>query len=306
MADRFLELRCGDEVFRARLISDQAPLISRQIWDKLPLRLQLIQDEWSGWIARSVRPVAGVRAGSRDATPPYQFPGLLLWEKRSHRIALCYGQGRLQDGFGPLEAVPFAQIGGDLRPLRALGQRLEYEGVKDAIIARARDQRSPLAEAPFERGRRIEVRLGTTRAGARLLEETSPVTAASFARAMPIDGSATNIPLNGPLVRLRTPIGAPRGGNDELALESDPREQNQTILYPGYVYYRGGVPSGIRIATREAAAMIGRGGVTTMTTIAMAPLARFEGDWSALREEAARLFIDGQKPLSFRLLDDGR
>src|SRR2546428_12933963 len=146
MADRFLELRCGDEVFRARLISDQAPLISRQIWDKLPLRLQLIQDEWSGWIARSVRPVAGVRAGSRDATPPYQFPGLLLWEKRSHRIALCYGQGRLQDGFGPLEAVPFAQIGGGLRPLPALGPRLGDESGEDAVIARASGPRVALAD----------------------------------------------------------------------------------------------------------------------------------------------------------------
>jgi hypothetical protein len=40
-----------------------------------------------------------------------------------------------------------------------------------------------------------------------------------------------------------------------------------------------------------------------MGTIPFVPLARFEAEWSALRSEAERLFVDGEKPLSFHLLD---
>jgi hypothetical protein len=57
------------------------------------------------------------------------------------------------------------------------------------------------------------------------------------------------------------------------------------------------------MTTRDATSMHGRGGVTTMSTIAFVPVARLTGDWSALRAEAARLFLDGQKPFSFRRLD---
>jgi hypothetical protein len=33
----------------------------------------------------------------------------------------------------------------------------------------------------------------------------------------------------------------------------------------------------------------------------MTPLARFDGDWSAFRDIAKSLFIEGAKPMTFRL-----
>jgi hypothetical protein len=299
--ERYLELRAGSDVLRARLLTDRAPTLAPQLYARLPLRLEVIQDEWSGWIFRSRSSLKSLRIGPRDETPPYQHPGLLLVEKQSRRIAVCYGQARLQDGFGPLTAVPIAQIGGDLAALARLGKRLEYEGVQTIVLARAANQRSPLEEEPVEAGRDIEVQLGAARGVARLLEASAPITTASFLAALPIVGTGTNIPLNGPLVRLRTPSDSDA---DETKIESDAKEARHTILYPGHVYYRASYPAGIRMTTRDATSMHGRGGVTTMSTIPFVPVARLTGDWSALRAEAARLFLDGQKPFSFRRLDD--
>jgi hypothetical protein len=44
-------------------------------------------------------------------------------------------------------------------------------------------------------------------------------------------------------------------------------------------------------------------GATGGRGMPMAPLARFVGDWSAFYREADRIGVDGNKPLSFRLLD---
>jgi hypothetical protein len=300
LADRFIEFQSGPYTFRARLLSESAPTAAQQVWDLVPRGLEFIHDEWSGFIFRSTEPVSGLSPAAADVAPPYQYPGLVLAERVSRRIAICYGQARLQDGYGPLEGVPIAEIGGDLTPLESLGRRLEREGIQDVVITRSDDQDSPLEPPPLPAGRRVEVRLGSAAAVARLLEESAPVTTAAFLRMLPIVGTATNIPLNGPLVRLRTPGTSPA---DPTIIESDEKEFTHTILYPGYVYYRGGHPAGIRIA-REATTMYGRGGVSTMSTIPFVPLGRFESDWSALRAEAARLFVDGEKPLSFHLLDD--
>jgi hypothetical protein len=35
----------------------------------------------------------------------------------------------------------------------------------------------------------------------------------------------------------------------------------------------------------------------------MTPLAHFDGDWSAFRQIAKSLFVEGTKPMSFHLLD---
>ncbi len=298
--DRFIELRTADGSFRARLLAERSPVLAVQLWERLPVELTAIQDEWSGRVFRSVEPVRSLRPGARDETPPYQHPGLVLVEKDSRRIAVCYEQGRLQDGFGPLRAFPIAQVGGDLTALFAFGKLLEYRGVQRMTIARAKDQRSPLAEAPLEEGHDIEVRLGAARATARVLERSAPVATRAFLAALPIEGTATNIPLNGPLVRLRTPSDSPA---DETALAAGPGDVTQTVLYPGHVYYRASVPRGIRVTTRDATVMVGRGGVSAMGTIEFVPLARLTGDWTALADEAARLFREGEKRLSFRLIE---
>jgi hypothetical protein len=311
LTERYIELRIGAERFRARLLVERAPVLAAAVWRRLPLRVALIQDEWSGAMLRSVRTVA-LRAGARDQAPPYQHPGLLLLERAGRRVALCYGHGRLQDGMGPISGVPFAEIAGaDLAALERLGRRFEFEGAREATIARAAEQRSPLAPRPAERGRRIEVRLGEAVATARLLEESAPVTTASFASRMPLAGTGTNIVLNGPLIRLRTPSDTSR---DETILESDPREATETLLVPGHVYYRIETATGVRISFRHATVMYGRlGGEPGETRFSRGPfemavipyvcLARFDGDWSAFQAEAERLSADGQKTLSFTLLE---
>lgn len=246
-----------------------------------------------------------------DEPVAFQHPGLVMIEPAAGGVSICYGQGRLQNGFGPLSPVPIAQMGGDTRAFERFGRSLQFDGAKQLTIRQSKDQESPSAPAWSASGRRIAVQLGEARVIARLLEDRNPETCAAFATTLPLSGTGTNTVSSGPLVRYWNPDGGPEG---ETPLETEADEARQriesptarsykhVILYPGHLYYNTTWPwRGIRIAAREATVM--KGPVPGTGSPVLIPIAAFEGDWSAFRREAARLHLDGAKPMRFEVLE---
>lgn len=298
MSARFIDLWIGDLELRALLLDERSPAATAAIWAALPLGGRVRHDDWSGELAR-------LRVGQGPSTltdrpVAYQHPGLLVLDPTSGDLAIAYGQGRLQDGLGPLPAVPIASIGGDLAPLAILLRQLQFSGAAPVRIAAAADQRSPLAAPPRVGDSRVRIHLGRATATATLLESVSPKTTAAFRRMLPLAGTGTNTYSSGPLVRFWNSEG---GAEGETPLDVDPPEPGQVLLYPGHLYYYTSRPwRGIRIAARDATVMrnaLAGSGMTKLT-----PLAAFDGDWTELRAEAERLQDDGAKPLRFEELSD--
>jgi hypothetical protein len=285
----FVDLAVGPARFRARLLDERSPGAASALRERLPLRAELLLDEWSGFVAR-IGGGSPLSPRVADRVIAFPYPGLLMLDPANGDLAVCYGQGRLQNGLGPLASVPVCEIGGDLSELTAIGTRLQYDGTVDVEIAAASDQTSPLLEPPAESSRRVSLELGGVGAIAELLERSAPNATRAFAEALPLEGIATNTFLSGPLTRLRR-ADAP---DAELVLETGETDTRHVVLWPGYVYYRLERPRGLRIAAREATIMGGQGlgGASRLV-----PLARFRGDWSAFRAEAERLSRVGARPL---------
>jgi hypothetical protein len=295
MAAAFVEVRIAGHSFRSRALEERAPGAAEVFRAQLPLTAMLRLDEWSGSLGRisSRIPVA---AFDEDERVPFAYPGLVMVDARTGELAMCYGQGRLQDGLGPIAAVPLLEIGGDLTALIRAGERLQYDGSVAIEFAVAADQDSPLAEPLRQSERTIKIDLGEVTALADVLERTSPITTTSLVAQLPITGTATHTFISGPMVRIRQQ----ELSRDELVLDTREEEITHSILYPGIVYYRPVFPRGLRIATRDATTM--GGGVVGVGT-RLVPLARLMGDWAAFRHQAHRLLEHGQQPVRLSLLE---
>ena len=294
MNAEIVEIVTPGPTLRARLLRDRAPATAATIAARLPFDAVMQLDEWSGFVAR-IRPAHPFATAGTDEIVAFAYPGLVMVDPATGDLAICFGQGRLQNGFGPQPAIPVMEIGGDIEAFRPHGIRLQYDGPMRVSVRRAADQDAPLVAWRREKGRRISVELGDARAEADLLEESAPVTTASLVSKLPLAGIGTNTFLSGPLVRLRD-----RDGSEaELALETAEREATHTILYPGYLYYRPIRPRGLRIAARDATTM---GGGVVGSGTPLVPIARLDGDWSSFRAEAAALPGRGMRPLRLALL----
>jgi hypothetical protein len=290
----FLELAFGETTFRGRLLVRRSPPFAAAIEKVLPISGRLMQDEWSGTVARMIEPV-DLSVPADAPRSALQYPGLLVFDPERRQLALAFGRsGRLRTSVGFVPAVPVAEFVGDMALLEKLGNRLQFDGAQKVTISRSPDQKKPLpAREPG--GRRMSVTLGAARAEVVLLEETAKHLAPAFAKLLPMRGFATNTYGSGPLTRFWNDRGGEEG---ETVLDVPEGETDPThgVLIPGYLYYLPRSPwRGVRLATRDAAAMGMQGGSPSP----LHPFARLEGDWNAFLEEAARLGIDGKKPMSF-------
>ncbi len=273
---------------RARLLDDVAPNAAAAFRAILPLRSRAYQDQHSAQIMRTDARLSADLGG--DRAYGYQQSGLLMLDRVSGEVALCFGRGRLQDALGPVAAIPLAEIGGDLTELTARGDRLQFDGAKPIEFRLSSDQSSRLAE-PSHRGRRLVVTLDGVPAEAVLLEELSPVTTAAFVAALPAEGKATNTYASGPLTRFWNRTGGKEG---ETPLDVPDSEATAATLYGGGYYLPARPWRGIRISAQEPTAMGGG-------RLALTPLFRFTGDWFAFRAVCARLTLEGEKDLRMEL-----
>ncbi|MGH2614169.1 MAG: DUF3830 family protein [Thermomicrobiales bacterium] len=290
----YVEIAIDGVGFRARLLEERAPGATAALRAALSFAGHAVHGQWDGDLFRTVESIA-LPVPPRESGVGFQHPGLVVLDPASGQLAICYGQGRLNEHTIPLTPIPVAEIGGDLAPLAEAGRSLQWTGTRPFTMAVSADQEAPLAPPPSPVGRTIEVALGDTLTTATLLEETSPQTTAAFARLLPLSGRATNTISSGPLTRFWNANGGPEG---ETPLDDVSDDPGQVILYPGYLYYLPARPwRGIRIA-REATMMRGPAGGGGPHLV---PLARFDGDWSAFADAAERLMQDGAQPMSIRL-----
>lgn len=295
----FIDVTIGDTTFRAEMLSEASPNATGALIGALPLTGRVIQDAWSrDFMLVKDGPTRRLPGGDRAV--PFQHPGLLVHDPESGNLALCYGQGRLQDGFGPIRAVVVAQLGGDMLELERLGRSLQFEGAKPIAIKFSEDQARPLDQAPEPEGRRVQVTLGTATTEGVLLEKRAPQTTKALAGLLPLFGMATNTVSSGPLARFWNPAGGPEGETPLDAPEDEvltkiqspvDRFYRQSILYPGFIYYNPEHPwRGLRMAAREATIMKGAVPSAAPTLV---PVIQLVGDWSAIRAAAERLGVDG-------------
>lgn len=264
----------------------------------LPFETRAVQSEWSGNVM-DLFDGPPLDIASTAEPCPFQYPGLLVYEARTGRLALCFGEGRWQDGFGPLAAVAVARIATDLDKLKEFGLRLQFDGAQPLTIAPADPSTAPpRADSELTEGRPIEIELGAAVARAVLLERSSPRLAGALGALLPLRGTATNTYASGPLTRFWNEAGGTQGATplDAGAAADAPQ---QSLAAPGYVYYMPTAPyNGLRIAVRGATVMksaLPGGGRSPLL-----PVAKLVDDWQAFRAVAADLRFTGALAMTIR------
>ena len=286
------------------------PALLEEVVKALPASCSLLQDSWSGEVLR-LRGTT-VNVSSSNATPVwYMHPGLLGVDLLSGELVVCYGQGRLSDGRGPIPMAPIANLITDLDAFSAWAAEADLRGAVPAVLESV--EASPHVEPRTGRGEghELTVSLGDASVRACLLESEAPLTCRMLLQRLPLRGKATNTIFSGPLIRFWDEAG---GGDGETVLQSrdgqydlaipDPApsrtpvgrrmtvsgERTQEILYPGHLYYLPRRPwRGIRITTTQATKM--GGGF-------LVPFARFVGDWEPFIAEGDQLMEVGARPLT--------
>lgn len=287
-----IEITVGGATRVARVLDERAPHTAGRLRDILPLSARMVQDEWSGAVLRSMEVTPSLPAG--DVPAPYQYPGLLV-ACPDGRIALCYGEGRLQDAFGPIRAVPVAEVLDFDVAFAECCRAVQFAGATEVAI---RERSSTAAPEGSSVAPRITLALGRATASATLLVDASPVLLRSFRSLLPLKGRATNTYSSGPLTRFWNDDGGPEGETPMEYAEAEAGAAHR-VLRPGHIYYQPERPwRGIRIPLQDATTMRGALGGAGLRLL---PLARLEGDWSAVAAEARGLIEGGARPM--RLTD---
>jgi hypothetical protein len=288
-----MELDVDGTVFQARLLDERAPRTTSALWDVLPFSGRAVHAQWSGDMFRMYDhlPITSIDAPENGVA--FQYPGLVVYYPPIHELAVCYGTARFRGAASALTVTPVAEIPADqVDRLAKRASKLQWDGAAPFALRRATTTPVEGSTASSATGRRIQVELGNAVATARLLEETAPRTCAAFLKVLPLEGPATNTKWSGDVTRFWGPVDGERGA---IGLNMAP-EAATPFHFPGMIYYHSDW-DGIRMC-------YGNGQQSGAFNVsALTPLARFEGDWSAVRSQASGLFLEGSKRLRFRLLD---
>jgi hypothetical protein len=290
-----MELDVDGTVFQARMLDERAPRTTSALWEILPFKGLAVHAQWSGDMFRMYEhlPVRGIDAPENGVA--FQYPGLVVYYPPIHELAVCYGTARFRGAASALTVTPVAEIPAQqIDRLVERASKLQWDGaapfeLRQATVA---SMDAPASSSSKANGRRIQLQLGDAVATARLFEETAPRTCEAFLKVLPLEGPATNTKWSGDVTRFWGPVDGARGA---IGLNMPP-ESETMFHWPGVIYYHSDW-DGIRIC-------YGNGQQSGAFNVsALTPLARFDGDWSAFRNQASRLFLDGSKRLSMRLLE---
>jgi hypothetical protein len=284
-----IEIGLAGSVFRARLLDEQAPRTCAALLAALPLDNRAVHAMLSGEMFRTLDRV-DLGIAEVEGKVAFQYPGLVVYYPPAVELAICYGNARFRGTAGPVYVTPVAEIQADLDALRAAGSRLQWDGATPITFRRVETEAASPPEAAG--GRRLAIELDGVVATARLLQDLAPRTCAQLVERLPLEGPATNTAWSGAVTRFWGPLG----GEGNVGFTVDPPEATTQFHWPGYLYYHLAW-DGLRLCYGDGQ-QSGAFSVSNMT-----PLARLEGDWSALREKAAQLYITGAKPMKLRLLD---
>src|SRR5262245_6824913 len=109
---KFIDITVGDMTFRAQLLDGRSPHTTAALRESLPVEGSVVHGQWCG---EMVHVLSAWRAdgAAMDNGAGFQYPGLVVYEPSTGEMAICYGQGRLNQHTLPLTPIPLAEIGGD-------------------------------------------------------------------------------------------------------------------------------------------------------------------------------------------------
>lgn len=276
--------------FVARNLDDRSPATVAAFVSAMPATYEMVHEQWSGAIVSTH--AKGLLDTGADEPEPYQQAGTLYAATDDGSVSACYGQGRLQDGYGPRRAVPVARIVGDLDEFAALCKDVQFRGATEFTVSQT-DEPDPATGGTADTGPRILLHLGDVTATAVLLQDRHPGVTTSLLDQLPLRGVATNTHSSGPLVRFWNENGGAEGVTELEVGEAD--GDGVTVLSAGSFYY---IPKkdvcGIRIAATGPTMMRSaiRGG-----GLALLPLGRIVDGGEAFAAAARTIRTAGAVPM---------
>ena len=290
MSTATINFTLDDISVRARPLAQRSPQTCEWLLSQMPLCGTAVHGQWSGQVFEVHGLIRRWRSTFSDPPAPYQYPGLVSLDPDNVTLGVCYGEGRWQDGFGPIKAIPVAEVSTANSELVLMGRRLEFEGGQRVTVTRLMPSQQGLDPTSFEPQSSGSIRLvlGHTTCQAIPLIDVAPTAASSLMAQLPLVGRATNTHSSGPLTRFWNDDGGPEG---ETILEAAEGDRRQRVLQPGYVYYLPTEPwRGLRLALQDATVMKAALGSDYLTLL---PVLRLVGDWTAVAHEAAQLMFSG-------------
>lgn len=132
---RTLRIRIADEIFTGRL-NDAAPRTVAAFCQWLPFRQRIIHVRWSGeacWVPLGEREVA---VGFENHTCHPSAGDVLLYPGgySETELLIAYGACSFASRMGPLAGNHFMSIVDGGQRLRAIGERVLWQGAQDLLI----------------------------------------------------------------------------------------------------------------------------------------------------------------------------
>ena len=227
---KFIEIELEGTVVRARLNEGGAPKTSQAIWEALPFAGQAVHAQLSGEMFRMLDH-APVGTLDLEATVTHQYPGMIVFYPPIQEIAFCVKQARFNGGGAWSTLTHLGDIESDFSAFMAKGDALDRTGAKPISFRRAADQTTPFRHPSYD-GRRLSVTFDGVTVGATLLEHDAPRTTSAFAKALPLEGDATNDTWGGQITRF---WGSGPGGSVPLGIAQT--ESPRTLIWPGVAYF---------------------------------------------------------------------
>ncbi|HYM51060.1 MAG TPA: DUF3830 family protein [Candidatus Limnocylindrales bacterium] len=281
---KFIEIDLDGHVARARLNEEAAPKTTSAIWEALPFEGRAVHAQVSGEMFRMLEatPVGDLPV---ENAAFFQYPGMLVYYPPIKEIAFCVGKALFAAPQGIFGLTPLAEIEGDVSAWGKVGDDLQYTGTKPIRFRKAADQTTPF-RYPALSGRKIEVDFDGTVVTATLLEQANAAAAAAFARALPLQGRASNSTWAGGMTQLTADS---LSGLDAAALGG-----GTTFHWPGYIYVDPRDRS-LRLCYGDAQENV------QGVPVPLVPVARMDGDISGFRQKAKSQLLEGAKPMTIRL-----
>ena len=282
---RFIDVDLDGHVVRAALRDDVAPQTCEAIWNRLP---------FAGTAAHALISGQGFRILERipvgelplEGGTALRHPGQLSYYPPNEEIGFCVGESRFA-AHRAAAITPFAEIEGDFEGWAAVGDDLQFTGVRPIRLARASDQETPF-RYPTLPGPEIELEFDGVQLRAGLLEELSPATVSALNEVLPLTARASMSSWGGSAV---TRVWMPEEFHTRLAETSTEGDRGTTFHWAGYVYVHRD-DGDLRICHGDGQEFA-RGAHAVMT-----PVARVCQDIGAFAARARTLRAEGAKTIT--------
>jgi hypothetical protein len=133
----FLKISAGPFVFKARLLTEEAPQTCAAFVQRLPFKTRIVHVRWSGEAVWSPLGDYDFGVGPENATSHPSRGDVLLYPAQSSEseILIAYGACLFASKVGQLAGNHFLRIEEGLETLRPLGEMCLWQGAQEIVFA---------------------------------------------------------------------------------------------------------------------------------------------------------------------------